>query len=143
MTNPHRGDVAFSVGAKTYTLRYTHLALVKLEKALDKGIPQIMSEIASAQNLRLGTVVSLLWAGLQKHHPAMTEENVAELLDEIEGGMAGAMMHLDEAFGRAFNAPGTKGTNPPKANGTGTVPSPTTSASAMSQTASGMSPHES
>ena len=125
-TNPQKGDVEFEAGGKKYVLRYSHLSLVKLEHSLDKGLMQIMADVAKPETMRLGTIVSLLWAGLQKHQPGMTEEQAADLLDEIQDGAAGALAVIDEAFGKAFGTtPGTKGTNPTQkdANGAGTVSS--------------------
>lgn len=137
--NPHKGDVALRVGEEDYTLRYSHSALVALERALDKGLLEIMEQIASARDMRLGTVVALLWAGLQKHHPGMSEGDACDLLDDIEGGAAGAVAVIDEAFRRAFNAPGTKGTNPPTSagNGIGTLSSSSTPALDTTPTRSG------
>jgi hypothetical protein len=140
MTNPHKGDVPFMVGDKTYTLRFSHSALIKLEKSLNKGLFQIMSEISDAEHMRLGTIVSLLWAGLQKHHPGMTEDDTANLLDDMPGGASDAITSVDEAFRKAFNAPGTKGTNPPQAgNGTGMSNSLSTPVTVTTPTLSGTS----
>ncbi len=123
--NPHKGDVSLQVGDKTYTLRYSHLALVRLENVLNKSLMQIMGDLGKPEVMRLGTIVALLWAGLQKHHPGMTEEQAAEILDEIDGGVATAMVSIDAAFSKAFGAAsGTKGTNPPlqaSGNGSGTI----------------------
>lgn len=135
--NPHKGDVLLPIGEKQYTLRYSHLALVKLENALDKSVVEIMDELqASQKNIRIGMVVALLWAGLQKHHPKMSQDDAADLLDEIDGGAAGAMEIIGTAFEKAFAAPGTKGTNP-QANGAshgiGTASSSTSSVTATPQ----------
>ena len=152
MTNPHKGDVSFDVAGKSYTLRYSHSALVKLENILGKGLMKVMVEITRPEEMRVGTVAALLWAGLQKHHPTMSLDQVIDLLDEIEpitvetedgpqlrGGAAAAMVPVEEAFAKAFNAPGTKGTNPqPSAgNGTGIVSSSTMPVSATTRTPSG------
>ena len=138
MTNPHKGDVTLDVAGKAYTLRYSHSALVKLETQLGKGLMKVMQEMSSPEEMRIGTVAALLWAGLQKHHPSMTLEEATDLLDDIDGGARGAVEVLGEAFERAFNAPGTKGTNPqPSAgNGTGIVSSSTMPVSATTQTPS-------
>lgn len=126
-TNPMKGDVQFEAGDKKYTLRYSHLALVNLEKNLDKGLMSVIDEMSDLSKLRIGTVVSILWAGLQKHHPEITFEGAAEILDELEGGTGAAVTIIGEAFQKAFNAPGagTKGTNPTmkEGNGTGTISS--------------------
>jgi hypothetical protein len=143
--NPHKGDVSFEVNGKTYTLRYSHLALVKLENVLNKGLAQILSELSKPGDMRLGTVLALLWAGLQKHHPGLSEEDASEILDDVEGGIATVMVSIDSAFSKAFGtSPGTKGTNPPQkeVNGSGMTSSSSLSATAMIQKPFGISPHE-
>ena len=127
MTNPHKGDVSFEAGGKTYTLRFSHLALVKLEQKLDKGLVSVMGEIdewrSDPKKIRLGTVAILLWAGLQKHHPSMTVDEATELLDDMPEGINTAIDLVGQGFDKAFNkAPGTKGTDPQprEGNGTGT-----------------------
>lgn len=122
--NPHKGDVSLQVGDKIYVLRYSHLALVQLENSLNKSLMQIMGEMGKPESMRLGTIVSLLWAGLQKHQSGTTLEQAADILDEIDGGVATAMVSIDAAFAKAFGAsPGTKGTNPtPRGeNGSGMI----------------------
>jgi hypothetical protein len=119
MTNPHKGDVPFNVGSRAFTLCYSHSALVKLEAALDRSVFKILDDLQDPQRLRLATIIALLWAGMQRHHPGMTKDDVTDLLDEIDGGTLGAWTFINEAFAKAFGAPGTKGTNPPL-NGSGT-----------------------
>lgn len=112
--NPHRGDVPLQVGAKIYTLCYSHLALVKLENKLDKSVVQIMTEMQNAkENLRIGMVVALLWAGLQKHHPNLSYDDAAGLLDDVEGGAAVVMEVIGKSFEKAFATPELKDANPP------------------------------
>jgi hypothetical protein len=142
--NPHQGDVTLEVAGKQYVLRYSHRSLVLLEDKLDKGLMQIMRDIdgwkTHPENMRLGTIAAMLWAGLQKHHPDMTLDDATDLLDEVEGGTVKIIDVIGEGFQRGFSAPGTKGTNPPqKLNGDGTTSSSNTSASGTSQTASGRS----
>lgn len=118
--NPHKGDVLLSVGDKQFTLRYSHLALVKLENIMNKSVPDVLQELqATGGGVRIGTVVALLWAGLQKHHPRLSYEDAADLLDDIEGGAPGAMVVIGIAFEKAFATSGTKGTNPPMNGGAG------------------------
>lgn len=140
MVNPHRGDVPFEVNSKAYTLRYSHNALVALERSQGKGLPKIMSELSDAETLSLGKVISFLWAGLQKHHPGLTEEDVGDLLDDLDGGASRATALIEEGLTKAFTAPGTKGTNPPQmgtGNGAGTVSSSSISALDTASTNSG------
>lgn len=119
MINPHKGDVQFLVGNQEFTLRFSHLALVKLENLLDKNVVEIIGELQSQPSggIRIGTIVALLWAGLQKHHPNITYEKAADLLDDMDGGTIKAMEVIGAAFEKAFNAPETKGTNPTLVNG--------------------------
>jgi hypothetical protein len=146
--NPHKGDVSFEVGGTTYVLRYSHRSLVLLENELGKSLIKIMREIdgwkANPEDMRLGTICALLWAGLQRHQPNMTVEEATDLLDDIDGGASAMIDIIGEAFQRAFSAPGTKGTNPPKRveNGSGTISSSSTSAMDSTQTSSGISPQE-
>jgi len=130
-TNPKRGDVSFEAGGKTYTLRYNHRALVKLETALGKGLMQVIAEMGKPDTMRLGTTVALLWAGLQQHHPEMTQDQAIDILDEIDGGVPTVIAVIDQAFGKAFESTlGTKGTNPrqgKETNGTGTLQSSSSS----------------
>ena len=108
------------------------------EKTVRGGAARLIGQ-ALKSLLRLGTIIALMWAGLQKHHPDMSEEDVAMLLDDMDGGATAAMSHIDDAFARAFNAPGTKGTNPRQANGSGagTTPSSSTQATATIPISSG------
>jgi hypothetical protein len=140
MVNAHKGDVALEVGGKTYTLRYSHSALIKLEKQLDQSIMRIMQDIGKADEMRIGTLVAILWAGLQKHHPDLSVDEACELLDE-KGDDASVIDVIGDAFQKAFNAPGTKGTNPQQkdVNGTGMNSSSNTSASVTILTPSGTS----
>ncbi len=142
MTNPHKGDVPFDVGGQTYTLRYSHNALAALERSQGKGLPKILNELTDTETMTLGKVISFLWAGLQKHHPGITEEQVGDLLDDLDGGIKTAIEIVEDALVKAFSAPGTKGTNPPArpTNGTGTASTSSTPATATSPTASGTSP---
>jgi len=148
MSNPHKGDVPFSVGDKQYILRYSHRALVLLEEQTGKSLLNIIKEIdgwrTAPENMKLGTVCILLWAGLQKHQPQMTVDDATDLLDEIEGGVPYAIELLGTSLQRAFSAPGTKGTNPPtKAeNGAGTNSTSSMPVSDIDQTTSGRSLHE-
>ena len=139
MANPHKGDVALNVAGKIYTLRYSHAALVKLEQSLDKGLMRIMDELSNPQEMRIGTVVSMLWAGLQKHHPKMTFDDAADLLDEVDGGASGVIDTIGEAFQLAFSAKGSQATNPRmgETDGTGIPVSSNTSPTDLIPTNSG------
>ncbi len=141
--NPQKGDVPFEAGGRKYTLCYSHRALVLLEEQLDKGLVKIIKEVdgwrTNPDDIRLGTVCSMLWAGLQKHQPDMTIDDATAILDDLDGGVATAIDLLGEGFQKAFNASGTKGTNPPKRaeNGTGMSSSSSMPVSDIGQMTSG------
>ena len=142
-------EVEFDAEGKRYVLQYSHEALILLEDKLDKGLMKIMREVESwaqrPEDIRLGTIRNILWAGLHKHHPELTTSEAAELIGKIDGGIVGAIELIGEGFQRAFNAPGTKGTNPPQRaqNGTGTPSGSSTSATGTTPPGSGTSPRES
>jgi hypothetical protein len=142
--NPHKGEAAVSIDGQSYTLRYSHRALVKLETITGKGLVRILQEISNPEELRIGTIAALLWCGLQEHHPKLSLDEATDLLDVIENGALGAIELLGDPFRAAFNAPGTKATNPiQETNGTGTNVSSNTSPSATSLTNSGNLPRAS
>jgi hypothetical protein len=149
MSNPHKGDVPFEVAGKQYVLRYSHRALVLLEERTGKSLMQIIKEIdgwrTAPENMKLGTVCTLLWAGLQKHQPEMTVDDATDLLDDVDGGVPQIIELLGTSLQRAFSAPGTKGTNPPtKAeNGAGMSSTSSMPASDIGRMTSGRSLQES
>jgi hypothetical protein len=141
MANPHRGELAFEVAGKKYTLQYSHDALVELEQELDRGIIGIINELQTwtkdPERIRLSWVRALLWAGLRKHHPDLDLMAAGELITDA-GGIGEVVNLAGEGLGRAFSAPETKGPRPRKRpNGTGTDSSLTTSVSAMTDPSSG------
>jgi hypothetical protein len=141
MTNPHRGELEFSVDDKKFVLQYTHDALIELEQELDRGIVGILNELQAwskePERIRLGWVRAMLWTGLRKHHPDIDLIAAGELITAAGG--VGAVVNLTgEAMGRAFSAPETKGSRPRKSpNGAGTSSIPPTSASVSTATRSG------
>lgn len=148
MANRHRGEFEFTAGDKTYTLQFSHQALIRLEEKLDKSLLTIINAFQAwstdPASMRLGMIRDMLWAGLQRHHPEMSPGDVADLLDDIEGHAAGAVEILGTAMTRAFDAPKTKGANPPPAtavtNGTGTNSGSSGSALDKTRIGSGSSP---
>lgn len=124
--NPQKGDVPFQAGGKQYVLCYSFGSLVLLEEKLGKGMMQIVREIESwtkqPEHMRLRTICDLLWIGLKRHQPEMTEQQAIDLLDDIDGGIGKVIDLIGESFQKAFSAPGTKATNPPRTtDGTGVI----------------------
>jgi hypothetical protein len=141
MANPHRGELAFEAAGKTYTLQYSHDALVELEQELDRGIIGIINELQSwtkePERIRLSWIRALLWAGLRKHHPDLDLLAAGELITDA-GGIGEVVNLAGEGLGRAFSAPETKGARPRKRpNGTGIDSTSITSVSATTESGSG------
>lgn len=149
MANAKKGEMTLQVDGENYILEFSHGSLILLEEKLDKGIMRIMKEMESwsksPEDLRLGTIRALLWAGLHKHQPNMTMDDAAELIGRFDGGLIKVVETVAEAFSRAFSAPETKATHPTQkaSNGTGTPSGSSTSVTDTSQNLSGPSPQES
>jgi hypothetical protein len=141
MDNPKTGEYTFDAEGKSYILHYSNETLIGLEEDLDRGIIKILREIDSwkdPDNIRLGLVRAILWAGLHKHHPELTKQDASELIGKA-GGVASVIKFIGEAFQRAFNSPGTKGTRPQRKSGTGTNSLLSSSVSDMTSPNSGAS----
>ena len=67
MANPEKGEVAFQVADAEYTLKFSTNAICELEERLNKGLNEIVANMA-----RVSVVRAMLWAGLRAHHPGDT-----------------------------------------------------------------------
>lgn len=119
MANPHKGEVAFAAGGKTYTLVYNTNALCELEEETGRGFTDIMLEFqawatptgddgkpadetpeqiaARVKSMRLGLVRAVFWAGLREHHEQITVKQAGNLMTEV-GGMLGAITLISRGF---------------------------------------------
>src|SRR5215468_8067948 len=109
MANRIKGEADFVVDGRTYTLCYNHAALIELEDMLDMGIVAISRELAKwteePDRIRLKWMRALLCAGLRKHHPKMTLDDVSELMTSAGGG-ADFMGAIGGAMNASFNEEG-------------------------------------
>jgi hypothetical protein len=117
MENKHRGELSFDADGKHFVLVYSTNALVELEDELDRGIVDIMNEIASwqqdASKIRLSTIRAILWAGLRERQPETDLQTAGELIPKV-GGILSVVTMIAEGLMRAFPAPEMKGPRPPK-----------------------------
>lgn len=90
--NKHRGEVELKAGDKTYVLRYTTNALVRLEDELGKPATVLGDSFREAR--------ALFWAGLLHAHPEITVEQAGEIMDEV--GLTEAVQKAGEALRLAF-----------------------------------------
>ncbi|AHK42210.1 hypothetical protein OV14_0052 [Ensifer adhaerens OV14] len=117
MANPLRGSVPLQVGDRTYTLSFSINALCELESELDQPVASIIKTIQTPEALRLSTVRSLVWAGLQDHHAGISLVEVGLMISEA--GLQPTIAKVGEAFRLAFpQAEAAKGKpNPRRAKG--------------------------
>ena len=152
MANRVKGEVAFKLGGKEYTMVFNHGALVELEDKLDMGIVAITTEMQrwskEPQRVRLKWVGLLMWAGLLKHHN-MTVEQVGELLDVASAEGVNLMEIIGDSMGKAYGETEKKGasdvrpTNGEFKSGDGTQLSQSSSHTDSPSKDSGISLHES
>lgn len=127
MSNPIKGETSFTVEGKTYTLKYSADAFVELEEKLDRGIVDVLAEMASwkddPRRIRFGLARSVLWAGLQESQPERLPDGSAnpvgvdlklagDLILMI-GGIENAFGLITSAIAVAFPQAETKGARPP------------------------------
>jgi len=128
MGNTHRGDTPIVVGGAAYILCYDlnatamvmdHLGLTSFEQLAD-GI--------GLSGVGMSDLIYIMWAGLQHHHPDLTEKEVGALDWDISEAAAS----LGEAFQKGLarkTQPSTPGDQEdaasadPPSPGTGSEPS--------------------
>lgn len=145
MANPHRGEVAFEANGERYVLRYSIDAICALEGSTGKGIVALVGELMNPTTMSITLARKVLWAGLQEHHPDITEKQAGELI-VAAGGLGKIVKLFNDSFERAF--PEAKAKNPRKAggrstNGTGPLSGEAGQASAGTKTPSGAEPRAS
>ncbi len=98
--------ITFKAGREKYTLRFSFNALCLLEDETGKG----MSELFEG-DMKLGTVRTTVWAGLQDEHPDLEPKDVGDLIDKV--GIDVVKDKLAEALQAAFpDAEGAEGNVP-------------------------------
>jgi hypothetical protein len=78
--NRTKGTVQFSAGEHSYTLAYTTNALCILESDLGDAI---WTAFETPDKMRIGTMRTVFWAGLQEHHPNITKDAAGRLMDAL------------------------------------------------------------
>ena len=96
MSNELTGIVEFTRGSKIYKISYSVNSLIALEKDQKRKINAILKDVSDDPSFEL--LRSILYFGLKKHHPDITEEEVGDLMsfDNI------ATMKMIEAIQLAF-----------------------------------------
>lgn len=85
MEKSPRGEATLVIGKDSYTLHFDWNAIADCEELLAKPFYDLFEHIAAG---RFGVLElrAFLWAGLRKHHPAVTLLQAGELLDEADFG---------------------------------------------------------
>lgn len=96
MANPHRGEVAISVGDREYKLSFSVNAICELEDALDMPVSKIADSLNDAAGVRMSMVRTVVWAALRDHHEEVTVKEAGQIA--TDAGIPAVM----EAIGRAF-----------------------------------------
>lgn len=118
MANPHKGEVGFTADGKEWSLRYSTNALCTLEDDLDMGTAALVAELQKPDGVRMSTLRTVFWAGLQDRHQDVTREQAGEIMSEI--GFANVGPLIGEAFAHAFAEGSGKKARPPKGGKAGT-----------------------
>lgn len=98
MANPALSEVTLKVADAEYILKYSTNAICELEDLLNKGLNEIVSDLA-----RLSTVRAMLWAGLRAKQPDVTIKSAGEIIDKC--GMVAATDVIGKALNVAFPPP--------------------------------------
>lgn len=95
--NRTKGTVIFDAGGQTYTLVFSTNALCILETNLGDSI---WSAFDDPGKMRISTMRTVFWAGLQEHHPQLDKAGVGRLMDEL--GMPAVLVLIMDAVAKAF-----------------------------------------
>lgn len=96
MVNPMKGEAIARTSAGEYTLAFTLGAMIAIEQECGRGFQDVLADMQAKQDV--GLMLTVLWAGLKKHHN-MTRDEVADIVAVAE------MSVWAEAMARAINDP--------------------------------------
>jgi hypothetical protein len=94
MSNPLRGEVSFKSGDQDYVLVFTIDALISLEEAFDCSVQDLGDRLG--EGVRMKDLRTVFHAGLQAHHPNMSEADASRVMSEI------GLTEASDLFRRAF-----------------------------------------
>lgn len=95
--NRTKGTVHFSAGENTYMLVFSTNALCVLETNLGDAIWAAFDDLST---MRISTMRTVFWAGLQDHHPQIDKAAAGRLMDQI--GLPRVIGLIMEAVALAF-----------------------------------------
>ena len=84
-SNSHRGDTPVTVGNDNFVLCYDLNACALIMEKLGLSSFEQLAEMGQAKGgIGLSEIRYLLWAGLQRHHPDLSEKEVGALEWDLE-----------------------------------------------------------
>lgn len=114
MANPHRGEVALTVGDLEYKLSFSINAICELEDALDMPVAKVAEALNDSASIRMSMIRTVVWAALRDHHEAVTVKEAGQIA--TDAGVPVVMEAIGKAFTLAFPEPEAQGkANPQKA----------------------------
>lgn len=93
-----KGEADVAVSSGTFTLAYTFRAAASLEASFGKPFPKIIEDMQASQSIT--DLTAVLAAGLKKHHPDLSLDQVGDLITMAEAGI------WAEALGKAIGGEG-------------------------------------
>lgn len=82
MTASVNGVIPFVVEDDTYYLQFDINALCTLEQRFDTDIKSLLDKLSS-ETIRVGTLRTIFWAGLQGRHPNVSEAKAGDLISAL------------------------------------------------------------
>jgi hypothetical protein len=86
MANALEGEIALEAGGKAYTAVLDARTIATVEQRLDRGMGELLPDLLRG---RVQYVHLFLWAGLQRHHRGITEDQVFEIIHGLGVRLAG------------------------------------------------------
>jgi hypothetical protein len=122
MANPHKGEVSFVAGEKTYVLHFSAEAVCQLEDKLDMGVNAISKLIGDPERFRMRYLRAMLWAGLLDKQENVDDAMVKEVLLQLRAAEAVELVAKafnlgfsdEDAAAPAANAGAANGARPPQ-----------------------------
>lgn len=109
--NPHKGDTSVEVGKEEYILCFDLNACANVMEHLGVENFEELADEKFQSKIGLKDIRYILWAGLQRHYPDLTEDDVGAM----EWDMEYAANKLGEAFRKGLLREGpSKGPNSKK-----------------------------
>ncbi|MEG1028598.1 MAG: hypothetical protein RSE34_00780 [Brevundimonas sp.] len=109
-------DSVITLGGQNYTIRFSIKATLFLQEQW--GLENEREVQARMAKATMQDFIDIVWAGMQRHHPELTRDQIVDILDDSGAeGLQGAVTELLDASA----APAPKG---PPAEGQGTTPTP-------------------